>query len=197
MANAADLERWVAIDERLGVDARHRRRHPERDPRGQRCGRPAADRRLAAPGPAAPVAGADDRGATHPRGGHARWLQHHLDGARAAGGRTPREPRDRRPSRRRGAPEHRPRRVWATWSRCVSVRPPRVSRRWRPHGGEPFDIVFIDADKRSNPDYLTAALRMTRPGGVDRGGQRGAPARRGGRVGPRRRGHRPRPRADG
>jgi predicted O-methyltransferase YrrM len=33
-------------------------------------------------------------------------------------------------------------------------------------GGEPFDMVFIDADKRSNPDYLTAAVRMTRPGGV-------------------------------
>jgi predicted O-methyltransferase YrrM len=32
--------------------------------------------------------------------------------------------------------------------------------------GDPFDLVFIDADKRSNPDYLTAALRMTRPGSV-------------------------------
>ncbi len=30
----------------------------------------------------------------------------------------------------------------------------------------PFDLVFIDADKRSNPGYLAAALRMTRPGGV-------------------------------
>jgi len=27
--------------------------------------------------------------------------------------------------------------------------------------GEPFDLVFIDADKRSNPDYLAAALRLT------------------------------------
>jgi len=33
-------------------------------------------------------------------------------------------------------------------------------------GGEPFDLVFIDADKRSNPEYLGAALRMTRVGGV-------------------------------
>ena len=32
--------------------------------------------------------------------------------------------------------------------------------------GEPFDLVFIDADKRSNPDYLEAAVRMTRAGGV-------------------------------
>jgi predicted O-methyltransferase YrrM len=32
--------------------------------------------------------------------------------------------------------------------------------------GDTFDLVFIDADKRSNPDYLASALRMTRPGGV-------------------------------
>jgi predicted O-methyltransferase YrrM len=28
----------------------------------------------------------------------------------------------------------------------------------------PFDLVFIDADKRSNPDYLRHALRLSRPG---------------------------------
>jgi predicted O-methyltransferase YrrM len=32
--------------------------------------------------------------------------------------------------------------------------------------GEPFDLVFIDADKRSNPEYLAAALRLTRPGSI-------------------------------
>jgi predicted O-methyltransferase YrrM len=31
---------------------------------------------------------------------------------------------------------------------------------------EPFDLVFIDADKPSNPVYLAAALRLTRPGAV-------------------------------
>lgn len=31
-------------------------------------------------------------------------------------------------------------------------------------GGEPFDLIFIDADKRSNPDYLEWALRLSRPG---------------------------------
>ena len=31
---------------------------------------------------------------------------------------------------------------------------------------EPFDLVFIDADKPSNADYLTSALRMSRPGTV-------------------------------
>ncbi|HEV7655321.1 MAG TPA: O-methyltransferase [Mycobacteriales bacterium] len=30
----------------------------------------------------------------------------------------------------------------------------------------PFDLVFIDADKRSNPDYVREALRLTRPGAV-------------------------------
>jgi predicted O-methyltransferase YrrM len=28
----------------------------------------------------------------------------------------------------------------------------------------PFDLVFIDADKRSNPEYLGHALRLSRPG---------------------------------
>ncbi|MEU3778923.1 O-methyltransferase [Streptomyces sp. NPDC032472] len=31
---------------------------------------------------------------------------------------------------------------------------------------EPFDLVFIDADKPSNPDYLHWALKLTRPGSV-------------------------------
>jgi len=31
---------------------------------------------------------------------------------------------------------------------------------------EPFDLVFIDADKRSNPDYVRWALRLTKPGSV-------------------------------
>jgi len=30
----------------------------------------------------------------------------------------------------------------------------------------PFDLIFIDADKRSNPDYLSWALRLSRPGTV-------------------------------
>lgn len=31
---------------------------------------------------------------------------------------------------------------------------------------EPFDLVFIDADKPNNPAYLRWALRLARPGGV-------------------------------
>lgn len=31
---------------------------------------------------------------------------------------------------------------------------------------EPFDLVFIDADKPNNPVYLAAALELTRPGAV-------------------------------
>jgi predicted O-methyltransferase YrrM len=30
----------------------------------------------------------------------------------------------------------------------------------------PFDFVFIDADKASNPDYFREALRLSRPGTV-------------------------------
>ena len=30
----------------------------------------------------------------------------------------------------------------------------------------PFDLVFIDADKRSNPEYLAWALELTRPGSL-------------------------------
>jgi predicted O-methyltransferase YrrM len=33
-------------------------------------------------------------------------------------------------------------------------------------GDSPYDLVFIDADKPSNPDYLQWALRLTRPGSV-------------------------------
>ena len=40
-------------------------------------------------------------------------------------------------------------------------------------GVEPFDLVFIDADKRSNPDYLAWALRLTPCGQRHRRGQRG------------------------
>lgn len=31
-------------------------------------------------------------------------------------------------------------------------------------GAGPFDLVFVDADKRSNPDYLAWAVRLGRPG---------------------------------
>ena len=31
---------------------------------------------------------------------------------------------------------------------------------------EPFDLVFIDADKEHNPDYVTWALRLSHPGSV-------------------------------
>ncbi|AZL10502.1 O-methyltransferase [Brevibacterium aurantiacum] len=33
-------------------------------------------------------------------------------------------------------------------------------------GAEPFDFIFIDADKPNNPAYLTAALKLTNPGAV-------------------------------
>lgn len=33
-------------------------------------------------------------------------------------------------------------------------------------GSGPFDLVFIDADKRHNPEYLAWTLRLTRPGSL-------------------------------
>lgn len=33
-------------------------------------------------------------------------------------------------------------------------------------GTEPFDIIFIDADKPSNPDYLNESLKLSRPGTI-------------------------------
>ena len=33
-------------------------------------------------------------------------------------------------------------------------------------GSEPFDMVFIDADKQRTPEYFAHALRLARPGGV-------------------------------
>jgi predicted O-methyltransferase YrrM len=33
-------------------------------------------------------------------------------------------------------------------------------------GGEPFDLVFIDADKPNNPNYFEWALKLTRAGSV-------------------------------
>ncbi len=33
-------------------------------------------------------------------------------------------------------------------------------------GGEPFDLVFIDADKANNPHYLKRALQLSRPGSL-------------------------------
>jgi predicted O-methyltransferase YrrM len=33
-------------------------------------------------------------------------------------------------------------------------------------GAGPFDLIFIDADKPTTPDYFMAALELSRPGGV-------------------------------
>ncbi len=33
-------------------------------------------------------------------------------------------------------------------------------------GADPFDLVFIDADKRSTPEYFSLALELCRPGAV-------------------------------
>ncbi|MET9918750.1 O-methyltransferase [Streptomyces sp. NPDC006435] len=43
---------------------------------------------------------------------------------------------------------------------------PQLAEEMREQGTEPFDLVFIDADKPSNPEYLEWALRLTRPGSL-------------------------------
>ncbi|MFF4084153.1 O-methyltransferase [Streptomyces sp. NPDC001777] len=43
---------------------------------------------------------------------------------------------------------------------------PQLAQEMRERGTEPFDLVFIDADKPSNPEYLEWALRLTRPGSL-------------------------------
>jgi predicted O-methyltransferase YrrM len=40
------------------------------------------------------------------------------------------------------------------------------ARRLIEAGAEPYDFVFIDADKPSNPEYLRAAVALSRPGSV-------------------------------
>lgn len=39
-------------------------------------------------------------------------------------------------------------------------------RRMQESGTEPFDLIFIDADKKSLPEYLEGSLNLSRPGTV-------------------------------
>ena len=91
-------------------------------------------------------------------------LQHDLAGARAAGRRAPGLARIRSEARRGGAREHRPCR---TVGDTVDIRVGRaIDSLPALERGEPFDFVFIDADKPSTPDYFRWAMKLTRKGGV-------------------------------
>ena len=70
--------------------------------------------------------------------------------------------------RRGGAGEPRPRRARRPGRGARRAGARRRCRRWR----APFDLVFIDADKRSNPDYLDWALQAVAAGQRDRLRQR-------------------------
>jgi predicted O-methyltransferase YrrM len=51
--------------------------------------------------------------------------------------------------------------------RCdVRVGPARDSLAGLIESGDDFDLIFIDADKPSNPDYFASALRLSHPGTV-------------------------------
>jgi predicted O-methyltransferase YrrM len=43
---------------------------------------------------------------------------------------------------------------------------PQLAQELSAGRAEPFDLVFIDADKEHNADYFTASVDLTRPGGV-------------------------------
>jgi predicted O-methyltransferase YrrM len=43
---------------------------------------------------------------------------------------------------------------------------PQLAQELRDGRVEPFDLVFIDADKEHNADYFTASVGLTRPGSV-------------------------------
>ena len=44
---------------------------------------------------------------------------------------------------------------------------------------DPFDLIFIDADKKSTPEYFTVALDLVAPGRRDPHRQRRSPRRAG------------------
>lgn len=52
---------------------------------------------------------------------------------------------------------------------CIEVRSGMAVRSLEAlvaEGAEPFDLVFIDADKAGNPSYLEWSLKLTRPGSL-------------------------------
>ncbi len=116
----------------------------------RRCSRarPPGDRGDRAAGTVPEPARPHPRRAADPRDRHARRLQHDLAGARAAAGGRARQPRARSRVRRGGGAERA-----GGGSRRSGRDPGRArgasrSARSASEAGEPFDLVFIDADKR-------------------------------------------------
>jgi hypothetical protein len=126
---------------------------------------PAATRRLAPPGQTADAAGPVTGGALHPGDRHAGRLQHDLAGAGAP-------PRGRIVTLEADPIHAQAARIniaRADLSDAVDLRVglaletlPQIEA----DGRGPFDLVFIDADKRSNVDYFAWALRLSRPGSL-------------------------------
>ena len=95
-------------------------------------------------------------------------------------GGTDRHDRGRAAQRRGRAGEPRPRGRRRQGRDPRSGAPPTCCRRSR--ASEPFDLVFIDADKESNTIYIDWAARLGRPGtvvvvdNIGRGGEVANPA---------------------
>ena len=147
--------------------ARAGRRGAVGEHRGQSRGRPSVDRRAGAAGQIPRTDGADFRRAA------ACWRSERWADTRRSGWPVRSPPADADDARNRPAPRrHRaqePRKqpeCWSAW-KSRSGRPSKrcsaLSCRAR---AEPFDLVFIDADKKSLPEYLEWSLKLSRPGTV-------------------------------
>ena len=99
------------------------------------------------------------------------WLARALPPGAGASSRsrwTRSTPRSRAPtSRAPGSP---------TSCRCAWAAPLDTLPELEREGAGPFDFIFIDADKPSNPEYFEWALKLSRRGTRDRRRQRGARA---------------------
>ncbi|MEI9929383.1 MAG: class I SAM-dependent methyltransferase [Rhizomicrobium sp.] len=112
-------------------------------------------------GKAAASDGAHDRRETDSRGRHARRLQRDLDGARVACRRRTHHAGIRSEACRCGARQYQEcgscDRVTVITGAAIDTLPTLTG---------PFDFSFIDADKKSNPDYFQWALKLSRRGSV-------------------------------
>ena len=157
-------ERWTAVDRYLTDLLVPPDPVVEAAPQHRRRGGPAATRGLPDHGQAAPSAGAEPGGTLDPGDRHAGrvqtiWLARALpaDGPLITLEAVPERAEVARANIARAGLESlvelRLGRALETLSRLAE-------------GGGPFDLIFIDADKAGNPDYLAWALELSRRGSL-------------------------------
>src|SRR5215211_26238 len=159
--------------ERASAGDRHLRRGPLRpvrpDPRsgpaGFAAGRATGDQRFGQPGKVATAARRDIRRTARTRDRNSRRLQRHPLRPCPARRWGVDLPRNRRAPRRRRPQQHRAGRSSDRIEVRVGDAHGLLAALIEDDEG-PFDVIFIDADKESYPDYLDASLRLVRPGSV-------------------------------